>query len=272
MLANRIESTHKWALSIAAAVAMAGAVGLAPPQTAMAAEPNNDEAPGTPTQARPDFRFSPPGGNFGIRGGWTISRAEGEIYEFLTEMLTLEKSSFSAPTLALDIGWGVGDRVDLVFGFEYSRSSKRSEFRDFVDQDDIPIVQDTRLTQIPLTLSARLYLTPRGRTVGQYAWVPSTLVPYLGGGAGFTCYKLEQAGEFVDFIDLSIFEDIFVSSGWTIAAHAFVGLDIKLNPSLGLVLEGRYQWANADLRGSFVGFGPIDLNGARAMIGVNWKL
>jgi hypothetical protein len=75
----------------------------------------------------------------------------------------------------------------------------------------------------------------------------------------------------VDFTDLAIFQDLFESDGWTVSGHAFAGVDVRLNPSLGLVLEGRYQWASADLTGSYIGFEPIDLNGLRAMAGVNWK-
>ena len=60
--------------------------------------------------------------------------------------------------------------------------------------------------------------------------------------------------------------------GWAFAGHVFLGVDIKLIKSLGLVFEGRYYWADADLREDFVGFDPIDLNGARVMAGINWKL
>ena len=39
-----------------------------------------------------------------------------------------------------------------------------------------------------------------------------------------------------------------------------------------LRLDGRYYWVNADMKGDYVGFKPIDLDGARVMIGFNWKL
>lgn len=228
-------------------------------------------APADDDQADPDFRFSAPDMTLGLRAGWTFNRSDSDVFDFLTDELTLEDSDFDAPTLAVDLGWRLSDRVEAVAGFEYSSRETRSEFRDFVDQAGIPIVQDTRLTQIPLTLSLKLYLTSRGTRVSRYAWVPASVVPYVGGGGGFTYYRLEQEGEFIDFTDLTIFEDFFESNGWTVSGHAFGGLDIKLNPSLGLVLEGRYQWASADLTGSFVGFEPIDLSGLRATAGVNWK-
>jgi len=234
-------------------------------------------------QARLDFRFSAPRFSIGVRGGWAFNRSEGEIYDFLTDELTLERSDFDAPAFAADFSWRLTPwldncrltswmDLDVVAGFEVSSRKTDSEFRDYVDEFGIPITQNTRLTQVPLTFSLRLYPFDRGRQVGQYAWVPSAIAPYVGGGIGATWYELRQKGDFVDFVDLTIFEDHFSSDGWAFAGHVFLGVDIKLIKRLGLVLEGRYYWANADLGGDYVGFDPIDLDGARAMVGVNWKL
>ena len=71
---------------------------------------------------------------------------------------------------------------------------------------------------------------------------------------------------------LDIFEGEFVSDGWAFAQHAFVGVDLKLTRNFGLVIEGRYYWAHADIGGDFVGFDPIDLDGARVMAGFSWRL
>lgn len=230
-------------------------------------------APGSGEGQSPSgFRFSSPRYSVGLRGGFTFNRAGSDVYDFIIQQLTVDRGDFNAPTFAFDFGWKLGERVDLVTGLEYSRASKRSEFRDFVDQDGLPIVQDTRLTQVPLTLSVRFYLTSRGRSVGQYAWVPATVAVYVGGGGGATWYRLEQFGDFVDFRDLAIFTDVFVSDGWTIAGHALAGVEFKLGTSVGLVLESRYQFASHELRGGFIGFEPIDLHGLRLMAGVSFKL
>jgi hypothetical protein len=234
-------------------------------------EADGEASEDTP-QADLDFRFSAPRFSVGVRGGWAFNRSEGEIYDFLTDELTLERSDFDAFTFAADFSWRLTSWLDVVAGFEVSSHSTGSEFRDYVDEFGMPITQDTRLTQVPLTLSLRVYPFGLGRQVGQYAWVPSALAPYVGGGIGATWYELKQKGEFVDFVDLTIFEDHFSSDGWAFAGHVFLGIDIKLIKSLGLVFEGRYYWADADLGGDFVGFDPIDLDGARVMAGINWKL
>ncbi len=97
-------------------------------------------------------------------------------------------------------------------------------------------------------------------------------MPYLGGGIGATYYKLKQKGDFVDFVDLSIFEAKIESEAWGFAQHVFAGLDLKLTRNFGLVLEGRYHWSRADIGDDFVGFDPINLDGARVMAGFSWRL
>jgi hypothetical protein len=92
---------------------------------------------------------------------------------------------------------------------------------------------------------------------------------YIGGGIGGTWYKLEQEGDFVDFQTLEIFEASFESKGWALSGHAFLGLDVKLSRAFGLVVEGRYHFAEATLGGSFLGFDPIRLGGLRVMAGVS---
>jgi hypothetical protein len=273
MLTKNIASTRRYALrSVCVATTALLGLSLILSVTVRAEGAGDGEASEDAPQARLDFRFSAPRFSIGVRGGWAFNRSEGEIYDFLTDELTLERSDFDAPAFAADFSWRLTSWLDVVAGFEVSSCKTDSEFRDYVDEFGIPITQNTRLTQVPLTFSLRLYPFDRGRQVGQYAWVPSAIAPYVGGGIGATWYELRQKGDFVDFVDLTIFEDHFSSDGWAFAGHVFLGVDIKLIKSLGLVFEGRYYWANADLRGDFVGFDPIDLDGARAMVGINWKL
>ncbi len=231
-----------------------------------------DETDEEPSATRPDFRFEPPRVILGFRGGWAFNRSDGEIYDFLTENLTLHDSDFDAPAFTIDVSGRATSWLDVVVGVEFSGRSNKSEFRNFVDSFGAPIKQKTRLTQVPLTVSLKLYPFGRGRQVGRFAWVRSTLVPYVGGGIGATWYELKQKGDFVDFMDLTIFEGRFRSDGWAFAQHAFAGFDLKLTRNFGLVLEGRYYWARADVGGDFVGFDPIDLDGARVMAGVSWRL
>lgn len=233
---------------------------------------NAHETEEDPSGTQPNFRFKPPRVIFGIRAGALFNRSNGEIYEFLEENLTLGDSSFDSGVFAMDVAVRAASRLDVVFGFEYSGSYEKSEFRNFEEASGAPIEQKTRLVQVPLTLSLKLYPFRRGRQVGDYAWIRSRVVLYLGGGIGGTYYQLKQKGDFVDFVDLTIFEAEIKSDGFVFSQHAFVGLDFKLTKNFGLVFEGRYHRADASLKDDFEDFDPIDLNGLRAMAGFNFRL
>jgi hypothetical protein len=218
-----------------------------------------------------DFLFGKPRGSLGARGAWQMAAASSDIYDFFNEELTIEKGDFDSFLFGVDASFAVASRIDLVAGFEITRASVSSEYRDFVDENDLPILQDTRLTILPVTLSVKLYLTPKGREVSRYAFVPAKVRPYVGGGGGFVWYELEQAGDFVDFVDLTIFTSAFQSSGWGFASQAFGGVEVGLTPRWFLTVEGRYLWSDADLGGDFVTFEPIDLSGARIGAGINFS-
>lgn len=225
-----------------------------------------------PVATTPNFRFEPPLFIVGLRAGASFNRSRGEIHRFLEDNLTIGDSNFNSGVFAMDLGVRATAWLDVVFGFEYSGNYEKSEFRDFVEASGAPIEQKTRLIQVPMTVSLKLYPFGRGRQVGKFAWIRFPVVPYFGGGIGGTYYQLKQKGDFVDFMDLSIFEAKLESSSTVFSQHVFVGLDFRLTRNIGLVFEGRYQWAEASLKGDFNGFDPIELDGARAMMGINFRL
>jgi hypothetical protein len=217
-----------------------------------------------------DFLFGKPRVSLVARGGWQMAAASSDIYDFFNERLTIEDGDFDAFVFGADFGFALASRIELVAGFEITQAEMTSEYRDFVDQNDLPILQDTKLTVVPFTVSAKVYLTPRGREVSRYAYVPAKVRAYAGGGIGFVWYELEQAGDFIDFVDLTIFTSAFHSSGFGFGAQAFGGVEVGLTPRWFLTGEARYLWSDADLEGDFVGFEPIDLSGARVSAGVGF--
>jgi hypothetical protein len=221
-------------------------------------------------QGDPDFLFGPPGRSVAVRGGWLFERANSDLFDFVREELTLEPNDFDALTLAFDLGVALGSRTEAVFGFEVGGKTVQSEYRDFVDSDGLPITQATRLRRANLSGSLKLALTPRGQEIGRVAWVPSAVIPYVGAGAGALWYEFDQTGDFVDFLDLSVFSDTFRSSGWAPSAHVFGGVDIKIARQLFFTVEGRYLWSQAELDPDFSSFEPIDLAGFRLTAGINY--
>lgn len=217
-----------------------------------------------------DFLFSAPKGFIGFRIGRFFPNTNSELFDFVTEQLTLEKEDFRAWDLAAEGGFGLNKRVDVVFGAEYAKRSKNSEFRDWVDENELPITQKTYLSQFPMTAGAKILLIPRGRQVGRYAWLPSDFVPYIGGGVGILWYRFGQSGDFVDSETLEIFSADLESSGWTPTGYLGGGLDIRVAKNTYLTMDARYSWAKTDLERDYVGFDPLDLSGVRVSAGLQW--
>lgn len=227
--------------------------------------------PDTPPIRRPapDFLFGRPDGSIAVRGTWRFARAGSDWYDFVTRHLTLEPDDFNAAGVGVDVGFVVTERLELRFGLDYSSASVASEYRDYVDNNRLPISQTTRLREVNLSGNAKLALTERGREVSRFAWVPRRAVPYVGAGGGFLWFDVNQTGDFVDFADLSIFTDVFGARGWTPSAQVFGGVDVRVLKRLYVTAEGRYLWAAGELGREWIDFDPIDLAGFRLSAGLN---
>src|SRR5689334_3205330 len=229
-----------------------------------------DEAQPQPSNPTPDFLFGGPKGSFGIRAGWLVGRDASDWYHFVTDQLTLTNSDFNRPTITTEGAITLTRRLDLVFGVDYGQSTTNSEYRRFVDNNRLPIEQTTVLRETNISAGVKYALTERGRQVSRLAWVPRSLVPYVGGGAGAMWFQVKQTGDFVDFVDLSVFSDVFEAKGWAPSAHVFGGVDLRLLRRMFLTIDGRYVWAKGDLGRTWVDFDPIDLSGFKMTAGINF--
>jgi hypothetical protein len=214
------------------------------------------------------FLFGAPLGSFTIRGGWALARAHSDLFAFTTDQLTLDRGDFSSPDIEADLAFRVAARTDVVVSTGYSGMNRRSEFRHFIDNNDLPIEQTTAFHRVPITLGVKQYLTSTGRSIGRFAWIPSRVAPYVGGGGGFMYYRFHQEGDFIDFATTNVFPSIYASDGWTRTAYAAAGLDYSLGPRFALTTEARYLWSNAELSRDFIGFEHVDLSGLSTTVGV----
>ncbi|MDP6580072.1 MAG: hypothetical protein QF681_05405 [Vicinamibacterales bacterium] len=221
-----------------------------------------------PRPGNADFLFGRPRTFFGASAGWLAASQAGGVFDFTRDLLTVNDGDFNTGTFRFSVGRALSPRLDLVGEIGVSRATIPSEYRDFVDTDELPIVQTTKLTQVPIGGSLRFWLTPRGREISRFAWVPSRIAVYTGAGGGARWYRFGQFGDFVDFVDLAIFNDGLESSGWTASGHVLAGASISVTRRLFLSLETRYAWANSPLSGDFVGFDNIDLNGLQSTVGI----
>jgi len=238
---------------------------------------DHPQSANTSTQASsrpPDFMLGRPHASVGIKGGWFMAGANSDFYDFVADQFTIEKKDFNAASFTLDFGVNITPRLDITGAVDFNKVNKASEDRDeeelLSNGTRVPIQQTTELNQMNLTAAAKFYLLPRGHSVSRLAWIPNTIVPYVGAGAGMGKYRLRQNGDFVDFQDHHIFTDTFTSEGWVPVVTAFGGTEIKMYKQLTLTLEGRYSWSHADLGTDFVSFEPLDLGGFRLGVGLNF--
>ncbi len=219
----------------------------------------------------PDFMLGRPRGSVGVRGSMLFASANSDIYDFVTDVLAIEKSDFNTGSFGAEVGVAVSPRIDIVGAFDLNGMNHDSDYRDWEDNRGLPIQQTTELKQTNFTVSAKFALLPRGRAVSRLAWIPNTFIPYVGAGAGYGKYEFRQNGDFVDFDNGNrVFSDTFTSRGWAPTYHVMGGTDIRVYRHLILSLDGRYSWQHATLDADFVDFAPIDLGGFRFGAGIHF--
>ena len=251
-------------------VVLAGTVLLACSSMAAAADPAPQLPDAAPrSDAEPDFLFYQPGISLGVRGTFLMPRERGDLYDFVRDNLTIDKGDFRTGAVNIDAGLVLNDRVSLLLGFEGSRSKTGSEYRHLIGSDGLGIFQETTLSALTFTGNVKVALVDSGRRISRFAWIPKTVVPYVGAGGGLVRYHLIQAGEFVDFVDRSIFDDEFDSHGFGPVAQVFGGADFHVWRRLYFSAEARYVWAHSGLGEDFVGFDGIDLAGFRTSTGIH---
>ena len=218
------------------------------------------------------YLFHRPDVTLSVRGGYSRAAASSDVFDEVTRNLTLDRGDFSGLAVGGDLAVPIANRVDLVLAGGYSRSNHKSEFRDFVDNNDLPIEQTTTFERIPITANLRINLSEPGRSIGSLAWIPSRVVPYVGAGVGAMHYGFRQKGDFVDFNTNAVFPSTLESSGWAFVGQAMAGVDYNFTSKLGLSLDARYLHAKGELDSSFKGYDRIDLSGLTATVGLSVRL
>lgn len=206
------------------------------------------------------FRF----GGFYPRGG-------GDIWRDDELLFTLDKSDFNGGVFGFTYAMSVDNRFEVGFNVDFYEETARSEDRVFVDQDGFPILHDTRLELIPMTVDFRFL--PMGRygvrgTGGQRRVLHP--VPYFGAGLGGNYWEYEEVGDFVDVNNAVVFSRA-IDTGVEFETHVLAGLELPINPQFTFLLESRYAWSEAKPGGDFTGFGTLDLSGWYGYLGFTYR-
>lgn len=254
----RINGSRKRLPTVFTAIALAAAALASTPRGAVAQ-----------IGAGRGFLLGAPDATLILRGGLAMPNAGSDVFSFATSELTLGKRDFNAASIGAEVQFRLSERTDFLVGIDYAGSHAKSEFRNWVDNNNKPIEQFTGLQRVPITMSLKYYFVPNGRTVGRFAWIPTKVTPYVGAGGGFMWYSYKQDGDFIDLKTKNVFTDRYESEGWTPSAHLFAGVDYSLSPRYALTTELRYTAARATLGTDFSGFGKIDLSGVATNIGIH---
>jgi hypothetical protein len=219
------------------------------------------------------FLFGDPLARITLRAGYAHASANSDLFQETTNLLSLSKSDFSGPTFGGELAFRLSQQLDLSFAADYEGVTLNSHFRNFVDNNGQEIEQTTTFQRVPMTANLRLYLAPRGRSIGQLAWIPAGIVPWVGAGAGGMWYRFRQEGDFVDFANNNNVVPLQVeSSGLTFAAQGMGGVDVTITPRIAFTGDARYTWAKANPGSDFQGFQKIDLSGVTMTLGLTFRL
>lgn len=245
------------------------ATGLASPAFADGTSPASTGPQSTPSSSGgPDFLFGHPRASISLGGTWIVPRASGDLFTFVGNQLTLNRSNFRRLGFTGAVGIRIAPRFDVVSDIDVSARSVGSEYRQYVKADRSEITQTTKFNQAAFAVGARYFPIGRGQDISKYAFLPRRVVPYVGAGASIAHYTFLQTGDFVDFVDLSIFNHTFSSDGWAVGPHVDTGADVQIWRMFFVNVGARYTWGHAKLSSDFVGFDGIDLSGFRSSTGM----
>ena len=222
---------------------------------------------------RSDYLLGRPKATLTLRIGAARPNASNGVFAFADSLLTLGPDSYLGANFGGDIGVPITQRLELQFSASSATRRVQSEYRDFVDNRDLPIEQSTQLRRTPLSMGVRYNLTPAGRNVSRLAWIPARVVPYVAAGGGAMYYRFRQNGDFVDFRsnNLDVFSARLEAKGWAPLAYASSGVTWAILPSVALNTELRYDHSSTPMRGDFTGFDKTSLSGVALNTGLQFR-
>jgi hypothetical protein len=216
-----------------------------------------------------------PQASFQVRLGAFFLSGDRSFWKETEALFTFDSSDLDDAFIGASYVTAISNRVEIGFHVDYFTGSARSADRFFVDEFGDPILHDSKLRLLPVSVDVRVL--PAGRYAvrgrrGQYA--VRRPAAYVGAGAGLSFWRYEEIGDFVDetasppVIVFSRFRD----EGTALAIHVLAGVEFPLSARAGVLLEGRYTWADDTISGDFgPDAGEIDLGGASLGAGLSFR-
>ena len=207
-------------------------------------------------------------GGLDIRFGAFKPSADSNLFLDDEELYIVTKDDWVGFSWGGEYNHVLVDYVEVGIHVDGYQKTIETSYRDFVRPDGSDIYQSLKLDIIPFGLTLRLVPTSKRTKVA----------PYIGGGVDLFYWKYAEWGDFIDFWDpeMAIYYEEFYSDGVTFGFHAAGGVRFYLNRDFALVVDGRYQWAEAEMGGDFSPNEPgltnrLDLSGATVTFGLHMR-
>lgn len=184
------------------------------------------------------------------------SRSTDDVIVANQEILSLSVSDFNSAVFGAEWTSGLGEYLEAGVSVGSAARTVSSVYSALVRPSGREINQESHLRVTPVAATVRVL--PFGRN--------TTVQPYVGGGVGLFTYRYEEAGDFVDFRDRSIYTDSYSASGSRVGLVLVGGLRVPAGDRFALGGEVRYHRAEAPLSDDFLG-SRLDL-GAVQYLGV----
>jgi len=210
----------------------------------------------TPASAQQSLTFQV--GAFMPRG--EDSRVENDVLVINRQYLLFDINDFHAMTVGGDWAVSLGEYFEAGAGFGFYQRTVPTLYADWVNADGSEIVQDLHLRIMPLT--AIVKILPLGSK--------RAFQPYVGAGLGVYFWHYSESGEFVDFVDGSIFRDTFADSGTSVGPVAVFGARGRVSSNALIGAEARLQWGKGDLSKDFLS-DTIDLGGYSFLVTLGYR-
>jgi len=188
------------------------------------------------------------------------SRVENDVLVINRQYLLFDINDFHAMTVGGDWAVSLGEYFEAGAGFGFYQRTVPTLYADWVNADGSEIVQDLHLRIMPLT--AIVKILPLGSK--------RAFQPYVGAGLGVYFWHYSESGEFVDFVDGSIFRDTFADSGTSVGPVAVFGARGRVSSNALIGGEARLQWGKGDLSKDFLS-DTIDLGGYSVLVTFGYR-
>ena len=132
-------------------------------------------------------------GAFNFRLGGFVPTGNSDFWEYKETYYTFDHSDLNDVIVGIGYNAAVNNFFEVDVNADIYSSSVRSADGFYVDSDGYPILHDTRLNSVPLTVSFRVLpagrFARRGAEGKHYVRRP---VFYFGGGAGLAYWQYEE--------------------------------------------------------------------------------